>query len=93
MRPVAGSRTSVVNEALTIFQPPLAVAPAFRLWHGVAMQARTSRAGGFFLTACIIAGLVLGIVFGQPVTGAMLGAIAGIAIAVLVWLVDRRRDS
>jgi hypothetical protein len=47
-------------------------------------------AGGFLLTAAIIAGGVVGIVLGNPMKGVLVGTVAGIAIAVAVWLLDRR---
>lgn len=48
-------------------------------------------AGGFFLTACILAGLVAGVAVGNPMQGVLVGTAAGIVIALAVWLVDRRR--
>lgn len=49
-------------------------------------------AGGFFLMAAIIGGAVWGIVIGNPMKGLLIGTGIGIAVAVLVWLVDRLRD-
>ena len=47
-------------------------------------------AGGFLLTSAIIAGGVAGIFLGNPMKGVVIGTVAGVAIAVAVWLLDRR---
>lgn len=78
--------TSKVNEALTMFD----LASALRLWHGPLMPS-TARAGGCFLTICILAGLPLGLAIGNPMKGVLIGTGAGIALAVLTWLIDRTR--
>ena len=52
----------------------------------------TTKAGGCFLTLCIIAGFPLGLALGDPMKGILIGTGAGIAIAVTVWLLDRRRN-
>ena len=49
-------------------------------------------AGGFFLMAAIIGGGIWGITVGNPMLGLLIGTGIGIAIAVLVWLVDRWQD-
>lgn len=64
-----------------------------RLCHGRHMAKRTPMAGGFLLTAAIIAGGVVGIVLGNLMKGVLIGTVAGIAIAVAVWLLDRRVGS
>lgn len=58
---------------------------------GCAMQVSPSRAGGCFLMICILAGFPLGLAIGNPMKGILIGTGAGIAIAVLTWLIDRRR--
>lgn len=55
------------------------------------MQGRTTRAGGCFLTVCILAGFPLGLAIGNPMKGVLIGTAAGIALAVLLWLIDRGR--
>lgn len=57
------------------------------------MQSRTTQAGGCFLTICILAGAVLGVQYGNPMKGILIGTGIGIGLAVLTWLVDawRRR--
>jgi hypothetical protein len=55
-----------------------------------AMRDRT-RAGGCFLTLCILAGFPLGLAIGNPMKGILIGLAAGTLLAVLTWLIDRRR--
>ena len=69
--------------------------PALAFRDGSAMGAAmpsTTKAGGCFLTLCIIAGFPLGLALGDPMKGILIGTGAGIAIAVTVWLLDRRRN-
>ena len=49
------------------------------------------KAGGFLLSAAILAGLVVGVLAGNPVAGTLIGTAAGIVAALLVWALDRRR--
>jgi hypothetical protein len=58
---------------------------------GTAMPSKT-RAGGCFLTICILAGFPLGLAIGNPMKGILIGTAAGIGLAVLTWLIDRRRS-
>jgi hypothetical protein len=55
------------------------------------MQRPTTRAGGCFLTLCILAGFPLGLAIGNPMKGILIGTGVGIAAAVLLWLIDLRR--
>jgi len=55
------------------------------------MRASTSKAGGCFLTICILGGFVLGMSINDPMKGVLLGTAAGVILALLVWLADRRR--
>ncbi len=55
------------------------------------MNARTTKAGGCFLTFCILAGGAGGIAIGNPMKGILIGTGIGILLAVLLWLIDRRR--
>jgi UDP-N-acetylmuramyl pentapeptide phosphotransferase/UDP-N-acetylglucosamine-1-phosphate transferase len=50
-----------------------------------------SRGGGIFLILAILIGAVIGTILGEPSLGVMGGTAAGIAIALLLWLRDRRR--
>ena len=55
------------------------------------MMRRTTHAGGFFLILAILAGFAWGAMSGLPVHGAMIGTAIGIILALLVWMIDRRR--
>jgi len=56
------------------------------------MQTRsTTRAGGCFLTLCILAGFPLGLAIGNPMKGILIGTGTGIVITFVLWLIDRRR--
>ena len=54
------------------------------------MQRPTTRAGGCFLTICILLGFVAGLATHDPMKGVLVGTGIGAAIAVLLWLLDRR---
>lgn len=49
-----------------------------------------SRAAGFFIAVSILVGAVIGIAYGQPSLGTLIGAGAGILVSLLLWLRDRR---
>lgn len=51
----------------------------------------SSRAGGCFLTLCILAGFPLGLAIGNPMKGILIGTAAGIVLAVAMWLIDTRK--
>jgi hypothetical protein len=55
------------------------------------MARRTTRAGGCFLTICILGGFVAGLAIGNPMKGVLAGTAIGAVLALLLWLVDRRR--
>ena len=63
-----------------------------RLWHGPRMPSST-RAGGCFLTVCILAGFPVGLAIGNPMKGVLIGTGAGIVLALATWLLDRSRRS
>jgi hypothetical protein len=48
------------------------------------------RAAGALLAFAILAGAVIGVALGQPTLGVLGGAAAGSAVALLLWLRDRR---
>ena len=50
-----------------------------------------SKAGGCFLTVCILAGFPLGLAMGNPMKGILIGTGAGVLLATALWLLDRRR--
>ena len=51
----------------------------------------TSAAGGFLLCVAIFLGAGIGMWRGQPSAGLLGGVIVGTALAVAVWIRDRRR--
>jgi dolichyl-phosphate-mannose--protein O-mannosyl transferase len=51
----------------------------------------SSRAGGCFLTICILAGFPLGLAIGNPMKGILIGTGVGILVAIALWLLDRQR--
>jgi hypothetical protein len=53
---------------------------------------QTTRAGGCFLTICILGGFLLGLAIGNPMKGVLIGTAAGVVLALLVWLIDRSRS-
>lgn len=53
-------------------------------------KGKASRAGGFIIAVAIMAGALLGANFGQPSLGVVLGTGAGVAIALGLYLHDRR---
>lgn len=55
------------------------------------MRARTTRAGGCFLTICILAGFPLGLAIGNPMKGVLIGTAAGVVLALGTWLIDLNR--
>jgi hypothetical protein len=85
--PVSRLPTNVVNEPFTMFRVVLRQT----LWHGATMQVRRTRAGGCFLTLCILGGFVVGLAIGNPMKGVLIGTGVGVMLALFVWLVDRRR--
>lgn len=63
-----------------------------RFCHGTAMQQRRSAAaGGIFLFLGPVAGVLYGIRQGELVAWMLYGFAAGTLLAMLVWLIDRRR--
>lgn len=55
------------------------------------MQPNTTRAGGCFLMIAILLGFLGGLSMRDPLGGTLIGTGAGILIAGIVWLIDRRR--
>ncbi|HZG08246.1 MAG TPA: hypothetical protein VEZ70_04605 [Allosphingosinicella sp.] len=53
-------------------------------------RAKLTQAGGSILAIAIIAGTVGGIIVGQPSIGVLVGTGAGVLLAVLFWLNERR---
>ena len=53
---------------------------------------RTAAAGGIFLFLGPVAGAIYGTGRGEPILWMLYGFGAGVALAILVWLVDRWRS-
>lgn len=67
----------------------LADLPAMR--RRMSERTRYTQAAGSVLAISIIAGAVAGVIVGQPSIGFLVGLGAGVLLAVLFWLNDRRR--
>lgn len=61
------------------------------LCHGLAMARTTPRAGGFFLVLPILIGFGWGLASGRAMQGAIAGLAIGLVLALLIWLLDHRR--
>ena len=62
-----------------------------RACHERAMsKGRYTQAGGSILAISIIAGTVAGVIVRQPSIGFLVGAAAGVLLAVLFWRLDQR---
>ena len=57
----------------------------------MAQRTRSPLAAGFILAISILAGAVGGAIVGQPSIGFLAGVAAGLGIAILFWLIERRR--
>ena len=53
----------------------------------------TSKAGGIFLTLGILGGMIVGVATGDTMRGVLLGTAAGVALALVTWVIDRRRGA
>jgi hypothetical protein len=69
-----------------------ALARRFATWHAAPMQSskRPPRAGGAAIALLAIGGVVIGNHFGQASIGLLAGFGSGVAIALALWLLDRR---
>jgi hypothetical protein len=59
---------------------------------GMTEKRRNAQSGGIFLFVCPVVGLMYGIGRGDPIKWLLIGFAIGIAIAIGVWLNDRRKD-
>ena len=55
------------------------------------MQQPTTRAGGCFLTLCILLGFIGGLSIRNPLKGVLIGTAVGAVLALAIWLIDLRR--
>jgi uncharacterized membrane protein len=55
------------------------------------MPNRSTRAGGCFLTLCILLGFLYGLSIRNPLKGVLIGTAVGAILALATWLIDRRR--
>jgi hypothetical protein len=55
------------------------------------MRTRSTAAGGIFLFLGPILGVVYGLSSGQPIEWMMAGFGLGVVLAIIIWLVDKRR--
>lgn len=53
---------------------------------------RNAQAGGIFLTILPVVGLLYGIGRGDPIKWLLIGFALGLAVAIAVWLADKRKD-
>jgi len=56
------------------------------------MARRSPAAGGFFLIAPIVGGFLYGMTTGEAMAWTFIGLLVGLSLALIVWLVDRRRS-
>lgn len=56
----------------------------------MSQRVRYTQAAGSMLAISIIAGAVAGVIVGQPSIGVLVGTGAGILLAILFWLKERR---
>ena len=56
------------------------------------MTNRRPLAGGCFLTIFILLGFLAGLSIRNPLKGVLIGTAIGAVLALLTWLIDRRRS-
>ncbi len=54
-------------------------------------SSRTPMAGGFLLAIALIVGVFVGMIKGEASFGFVAGLGVGLALLLIVWLIDRRR--
>jgi UDP-N-acetylmuramyl pentapeptide phosphotransferase/UDP-N-acetylglucosamine-1-phosphate transferase len=54
-------------------------------------RSKTPAAGGFLIAVGLTVGAILGMTRGNALLWLLIGALAGVAAAVAIWLIDRRR--
>ena len=58
----------------------------------MAAKSNAPLAGGFLLSVSVLTGALTGVFLGQPSIGFLVGVGIGLVIAILIWLLDRRRS-
>jgi hypothetical protein len=81
-------RTNILNGPFTMH--PRVWSPGQASAMGRSMAKRTPMAGGFLWMAAILVGTVWGVAAGNPMKGVLAGTAGGAAMAIAVWLLDRR---
>jgi hypothetical protein len=69
------------------------LAPMPGAWHGGPMDEQNrnqGRAGGVFIALGALAGAGIGIAYREPSLGLIMGVAGGGAVAILLWLANRR---
>ena len=56
-------------------------------------RSRTPISGGFLIALGVVGGVIIGAARGQPTIGFFAGLGVGVALAALVWAVDRMRGN
>jgi len=84
--------TDAVNEAVTMIFVCRRLAGAVPEAHGPVMTRRRSpAAGGIFLFLGPVIGAIYGVEVGEPIIWMLAGFAIGVAIALAIWLIDRRK--
>jgi hypothetical protein len=55
------------------------------------MGSNSTKAGGCFLTVCILGGFAVGLAIRDPMKGVLIGTAIGTLLALGLWLIDRRK--
>lgn len=50
------------------------------------------RAAGAFIALSVVAGMLIGVMAHQPTIGILGGTAAGVVVALILWLQDRKRS-
>jgi hypothetical protein len=81
---------ALLNESFTTLRAG-SFASARASCHCAAMSKdRPSRSGGALFAFSIIGGTIAGVIAGEPSIGVVGGGLLGLALMLLVWLLDRR---
>jgi len=76
-----------------VAQAGRALAQSWQSWHGAEMEQHSgnaSRAGGAIIALTVLVGAIGGASIGQPSLGTVIGTGVGTAIALALYLLDRR---